>query len=210
MSIQHDMIYSDPQVNSHDTAILCGGRFNSARTLYVFSGSASAALEWYRRREDRDVAFAAIDNTIFLVKIHSGLVLAWLGMLFAFAAPYMLVNPGASVDNLVVGLAVGVPLLLLAVLLCLYCRADDHRGRLEREAHKDRRPGELLATCSHDSLLSSSGDVVTTALRARIDILARAELRAEAHHDLIEALTEHRAAHLSRTIRRPIAKRRGR
>lgn len=210
MSIQHDMIYSDPQVNSHDTAILCGGRFDPTRTLYVFSGSASAALEWYRRREDRDIAFAAIDNTIFLLKVHSGIVLAWLGILGAFAAPNLLINPGASVDSLVVGLAVGVPLLLLAVLLCLYCRADNHRERLEREAHKDRRPGELLTKHSEDSLLSSSGTAVTVELRARIHILVRAELEAEARHELTRALADHRAAHLSRTIRRSSAKRSGR
>lgn len=61
-----------------------------------------------------------------------------------------------------------------------------------------------------EPLLSSSGAAVTAELRVRIEILDRAELEAEAHRELIQALTEHRAAHLSRTIRHSSAKRRTR
>lgn len=212
MNAQHDMIFSTPRVNSHDTAVLCEDRFSQARTLYVFSGSANAALEWYRRRDERDRALGAIDHTIALLKAHSWPFVVWLLLMVVAQGGALLINPDSVPEDpsLVVLLGIGIPAVYLAVLLLLYCRADSHRERLEREAHTDRSSSELLTTCSHNSLLSSSGAAVTADLRARIDILVRAELEAEARHELIQALSEHRAAHLSRTIHRPSARRRGR
>ena len=202
MSAQHDMIYSTPSVNQYDTAILCEDRLGG-HTLYVFSGSATAALEWYRRLDRRDRTLGEIDAAAAVWKVLCLIPIA--GLLFLVMLSLGSIDdpePSRWAPFWVEWAAAGVLILGLVALLTLLMRNDDRRELVEREDRQDRSPSELLAKCSHPSLLSSSGECVTVELRARIALLVGAELRDEAQDELTRALTEHRTRHLSRTLKR--------
>lgn len=202
MNAQHDMIFSNPTVNRYDTAILCEG-FASGRTLYIFSGSATATLEWYRRNYERDLALGEIDTAAAFWKVLCLIPIAGLLILVMLSL--------GSIDNsepsrwapLWVEWTV-IPVLVLGLIapLLLLMRNDERRELVEREDRQDRSPSELLSKRTHPSLLSSSGECVTVEVRARIALLVGAELEAEAYDYLTRTITDHRTRHLSRTLKR--------